>query len=55
MGVVTPGWQGKTPFAYRVPGGRLATPHYGGIVVRYAKGEVFVRSCVWTTERSPTE
>jgi hypothetical protein len=52
---VTPAWQGKTPFAWRVPGARLSTPQFGGIVVRYAKGELFLRSKVWTVERNEPE
>lgn len=50
--LVTPCWQGKTPFAWKIPGARLSTPQFGGIVIRYAHGELFVRSCVWTVERS---
>lgn len=53
--VVTPAWQGKTPFAWRIPGARLSTPQFGGIVIRYAHGELFIRSRVWTVERSSTE
>lgn len=53
--VVTPAWQGKTPFAWKIPGGRLSTPQFGGIVIRYAKGELFVRARVWTVDRSPVE
>lgn len=53
--VVTPCWQGKTPFTWKIPGARLTTPQFGGIVVRYAHGELFVRPKVWTVERSPVE
>ena len=53
--VVTPAWQGKTPFAWKIPGARLSTPQFGGIVIRWAKDELFVRSKVWTVDRSPTE
>lgn len=48
--VVTPGWQGKTPFVWKLAGGRLAPPQFGGIIIRYhPKDEVlytreFVRS-----------
>lgn len=55
IAVVTPAWQGKTPFSWKIPGARLSTPQFGGIVVRYAHGELFVRSKVWTVERSPVE
>jgi hypothetical protein len=36
---VTPSWQGPTPFVWRIPGGRLSLPQWGGIVVRRAEGE----------------
>lgn len=39
---VTPGWQLKTPYVYRIVGGRNATPMIGGIVIRYAHGRLFV-------------
>ena len=53
--VTTPGWQGKTPHGWKIAGARLSTPQFGGIVIRSAKGETFVRSKVWTVERSKTE
>lgn len=55
ISVVTPAWQGKTPFVWKIPGGRLATPQFGGILIREANGELFVREKVWTVERSRTE
>lgn len=55
IAVVTPAWQGKTPFAWKVPGARLSTPQFGGVVIRYAHGELFVRSKVWTIDRSDVE
>ena len=33
--VVTPAWQAKTPFCYKIPGARLAPSQIGGIVLRY--------------------
>lgn len=55
IAVVTPAWQGKTPFAWRIPGGRLSTPQFGGIVVRYAHSRLFVDDKVWTVDRSAVE
>lgn len=53
---VSPCWQGKTPFAWKIPGARLSTPQFGGLVVRQAPdGEVFIRPKVWTIDRSETE
>lgn len=50
--VVTPCWQGKTPFAWKIPGARLSTPQFGGILIRYSHPELFIRSKVWTVEPS---
>jgi hypothetical protein len=53
--VVTPAWQGKTPFVWKIPGGRLSTPQFGGILIRFAHDVLFVQSKVWTVDRSETE
>lgn len=53
--VVTPAWQGKTPFVWKIPGARLSTPMFGGVVVRWAEESqtLFVREKVWTVDPSP--
>lgn len=53
--VVTPAWQGKTPFAWKIPGARLATPMFGGIVIRWVEESqtLYIREKVWTVEPSP--
>jgi len=53
--VVTPCWQGKTPFVWKIPGGRLSTPQFGGILIRWAHDELFVRPKVWTVPPSKVE
>jgi hypothetical protein len=53
--IVTPCWQGKTPFAWKIPGARISMPQFGGAVIRSAHGETFVRSYVKTVERSTAE
>lgn len=53
--VVTPAWQGKTPFAWKIPGARLATPQFGGVLIRHAHGRLFADARVWTIAQSPTE
>lgn len=55
--VVTPGWQAKTPFAFRIPGGRQALPQFGGIIVRHhaRDGVSYVASRVWTPRRAEAE
>lgn len=55
IAVVTPAWQAKTPFVYRIPGGRLATPQFGGILVRVAHGRLFVDTKIWTVDRPKVE
>lgn len=54
--VVTPGHQGKTPFAWKIAGARLTEPQFGGLVIRYNdEGVFYVRSFVKTLDRSPEE
>lgn len=44
--VVTPGWQLRTPFTYKMLGGRATTPEFGAVLIRHADGETFTRSFV---------
>lgn len=53
--IVTPAWQGRTPFVYKIPGARLAEPQFGGILIRQGDEEHFYRRKVWTIGRSPEE
>ena len=50
--IVTPGWQGKTPFAWKIPGGRIATPQFGGICIRQGDEEHYYRRKVYDIEPS---
>jgi len=52
---VTPGWQAKTPFMWRIAGARLAPPQFGGIIIRQGDEEFFTRNKVWTISRSKIE
>lgn len=52
--LVTPGWQGKTPFAYRVPGGRQTEPQFGGVVIRQGDEEAYFREWVRRISRPRT-
>lgn len=54
-GIVTPAWQGKTPFAWKIPGARLSEPQIGGIIIRQGDEEHFYRRKVWTFDRSKEE
>ena len=51
---VTAAWQGKTPFAYRIPGGRIMQPHIGGSVIRQGDEEFYTRHFTRTLRRSET-
>jgi len=52
-GVVTPAWQGKTEFSWRIAGGRLSPPQIGGIVIRADdNGHLYTLSFVRTPGRS---
>jgi hypothetical protein len=50
--VVTAGWQGKTPYVYRLMAGRVKQPQFGGIVVRAGDRDTYVRSFVWSLKRA---
>jgi len=50
----TAGWQLRTPFVYRIPGGRITTPMIGGSLVRQGDEEFYARHQVWETKRPKT-
>ncbi len=50
--IVTPGWQGKSPFAWKVAGARVSEPQFGGIAIRVGDEEHFYRRKVWSVDRS---
>jgi hypothetical protein len=53
---VTPCWQGKSSFVWKIPGGRLSLPQWGGLVVRRAEGEqLTILPKVWSPTRSRVE
>ena len=51
----TPCWQGKTPFAWRIPGGRVNRPQFGGALIRCGDEELYSRHWTRTLSRSKTE
>jgi hypothetical protein len=53
--IVTPAWQGRTPFAFKIPGARISEPQIGGIIIRRGDEEHFYRRFVKTFDRSPVE
>jgi len=52
---VTAAWQLKTPFLFKVAGGRMTTPQIGGHLIRVAHGELFTRHWVQDIVRTPAE
>jgi len=52
---VTAAWQLKTPWLFKVPGGRVTTPMLGGSLVRQGDEEFYTRHWVRETKRSKTE
>lgn len=53
--IVTPAWQGKTPYVWKVPGARISEPQIGGILIRQHEDGHFYRRWVRTFDRSPVE
>jgi hypothetical protein len=52
---VTSAWQLKTPFLFKVPGGRVSTPNVGGSLIRQGDEEFYTRHYTVETARSRTE
>lgn len=56
FGVVTPAWQGKTPFAHRIAGARQSPPQFGGILLRSGDEEMlYLRQWVQKFTRPDAE
>ena len=53
--IVTPAWQMKTPFAWKVSGARINTPQFGGILIRHGDEEFYYRRKVWSIETDDIE
>lgn len=53
--IVTPAWQGKTPFVWKVPGARVSEPQIGGVAIRQGDEEFYYRRRVWSFDRSAEE
>ena len=52
--LVTPGWQAKTSFVYKIAGGRMSQPQFGGVLIREGDEEHYYRRKIWTIQR-PSE
>ena len=55
IAVVTPGWQLKTPFSYRVAGARQTQPQVGAVLIRVGDRMLFTDAKVWSLDRPQTE
>jgi len=55
ISLTTPGWQAKTPFAYKVAGSRQATPHFGGVLIRQGDHDFYRRAFVRSIDPPPDE
>ena len=55
ISVVTPAWQLKTAYAFKIAGARLSPPQLGGIVIRFGDQDLYTRHRVWTIGRSQAE
>lgn len=51
----TAAWQAKTPYVYKIAGGRQTLPQIGGSLVRFGGEDLFTRHQVWSLARSETE
>jgi hypothetical protein len=51
-GIVTPAWQAKTPFVFKID--RLRLPMFGGLILRQGEEVVLVREWIRTIEPSAT-
>jgi len=52
IGFVTPGWQAKTPFVWKIPGGRSSEVQVGGSLIRCGDEEAYTRHFVRSLGRS---
>ncbi len=51
----TAGWQAKTPFVYKIAGGRVTLPQIGGTLVRSGDEDVYTRHKLWNLDRPKVE
>lgn len=48
---VTAAWQGRTPFSYKIPGGRVALPQFGGSLIRLGDRVLYTEHFVRSIDR----
>lgn len=53
LAVVSPAWQGKTPYAWKIAGARQSNPQFGGLIIQRVEPDgLYCRSKVWSIARS---
>jgi len=52
---VTPAWQLKTPFCWKIAGARLAPSQIGGSIIRLGDEDLYTRHKTWSVGRSKRE
>ena len=56
ISLVTPAWQLRTPFTFRIAMGRSGTPQVGGYLIRDGEEDgLYTRFKVWRVQRTKTE
>lgn len=55
VSLVTPAWQGKTPYVFKIPGARLSEPQIGGVLIRQGDEVFYHQEWVRSFDRSPEE
>jgi hypothetical protein len=52
---VTPGWELKTPFSYKIAGARIAPPQFGAVLVRQGDRQIYTEPWVRHIKRDEPE
>lgn len=55
LAIITPGWQLKTPFSFRIAGGRQSQPQIGGVLIRAGDRLLYSERRLWHMERPRVE
>jgi hypothetical protein len=53
--IVGPGWQLKTPFSFRIAGGQVSQPQFGGYLIRQGNEEFYTRFWLKSLDRPKVE
>jgi hypothetical protein len=52
---VTPGWELKTPFSYKIAGARIAPPQFGAVLIRHGDRQIYTEPYVKHLKRDEPE